>query len=153
MSHLDPVALFTLGDFKSDIANLLTSFPSIYMCVQSSSGVYVTHLDKATNLVVDDKQGLSVKLDDFKASVKPSRDGGVLEIRVDEVKLRVYGASDKASVEISEGRGLVYREGQKVLMAFGAHAPILAETQTKVAKKAISKVVKWREGELTFKPN
>jgi len=152
MNHLDPIALFTLGDFKNDIANLLTSFPSIYMCVQSSAGVYVTHLDKATNLVVDDKQGMSVKLDVFKASVKPSRDGGVLEIRFNDVALRVHGASDKASVEVPEGRGLVYREGQKVVMVFGAHAPIEAGMTT-VLKKAISKVVKWRKGELTFKPN
>ena len=61
MNHLDPIALFTLGDFKNDLVKLLTAFPSIYMCEQSSEGVYVVQLDKETCLVVDDKQALTIK--------------------------------------------------------------------------------------------
>ena len=152
MNHLDPITLFTLGDFKNDLVKLLAAFPSIYMCEQTAEGVYVVQLDKETNLVVDDKQALTIKLDDFKASVKPSRDGGILEIRFRSVALDVYGSNDTATVVVPEGKGLVYREGQKVVMVFGAHASI--ETgMTTVLKKAISKVVKWRKGELTFKPN
>lgn len=109
----------------------------------------MVQLDKDMNLVVDDNQALTIKLDDFKASVKSSRDGGILEIRFRSVALDVYGTNYTATVVQSEGKGLVYREGQKVVMVFGAHAPIEAGMTT-VLKKAISKVVKWRKGELTF---
>ena len=152
MNHLDPIALFTLGDFKNDLVMLLTAFPSIYMCEQTAEGVYVVQLDKESNLVVDDKQALTIKLDDFKASVKPSRDGGILEIRFRSVALDVYGTNDTATVVLPEGKGLVYWEGQKVVLVFGAHASIEGGMTT-LLKKAISKVVKWRKGELTFKPN
>lgn len=64
----------------------------------------------------------------------------------------MYGINDTATVVLPQGKGLVYREGQKVVMVFGAHAPIEAGMTT-VLKKAISKVAKWRKGELTFKPN
>ena len=84
--------------------------------------------------------------------MKPSRDGGILEIRFRSVALDVYGTNDTATVVLPEGKGLVYREGQKVVMVFGAHASIEGGMTT-VLKKAISKVVKWRKGELTFKPN
>lgn len=45
-------------------------------------------------------------------------------IRFRSVALDVYGTNDTATVVVSEGKGLVYREGQKVVMVFGAHAPI-----------------------------
>lgn len=36
----------------------------------------------------------------------------------------MYGTNETATVVVSQGKGLVYRERQKVLMVFGAHAPI-----------------------------
>lgn len=152
MSHLDPIALFTLGDFKNDLVKLLNGFPVIYLCEQSPEGVYVVQLDKEKNLVNDDKQGLSVSLGDFKASVKPTKDGGCLEVRFRALEIDVYGTSGYATVQVPDGHGIVFKELQKVLMVFGAHAPI--ETgMTTVLKSAIAKVAKWRKGELVFKPN
>ncbi|MBL3827759.1 hypothetical protein [Pseudomonas syringae] len=154
MSHLDPIALFTLGDFKNDLVKLLHAFPVIYLCEQSPEGVYVVQLDKEKNLLVDDKQGLSVSLGDFKAAVKESKDGGRLEVRFRALEIDVFGTSGYAtvSVEQGQGQGIVFKELQKVLMVFGAHAPIEGGMTT-VLKAAISKVAKWRKGELTFKPN
>lgn len=86
MSHLDPITLFTLGDFKNDLVKLLNGFPVIYLCEQSPEGVYVVQLDKTKNLVVDDKQALSVSLGDFKASVKPSK--AVVALRCVSVRWR-----------------------------------------------------------------
>ncbi|RMV69995.1 hypothetical protein ALP05_02375 [Pseudomonas caricapapayae] len=152
MSHLDPIALFTLGDFKTDLLKLLNGFPFIYLCEQSPEGVYVVQLDKEKNLVNDDKQGLSVSLGDLKASVKESRDGGRLEVRFRAVEVDVYGTSGYATVSVPEGQGVVFKELQKVVLVFGAHAAI-ESGMTAFLKSAISKVAKWRKGELTFKPN
>ncbi|KTB91616.1 hypothetical protein AO073_01715 [Pseudomonas syringae ICMP 11293] len=152
MSHLDPIALFTLGDFKTDLLKLLLEFPAIYLCEQSPEGVYVVQLDKTKNLVNDDKQGLAVSLGDLKASVKPTKDGGCLEVRFRAIGIDVYGTSGFATVAVPDGRGIVFKELQKVVMVFGARAPI-ESGMTTVLKGAISKVAKWRKGELTFKPN
>lgn len=152
MSHLDPIALFTLGDFKNDLVKLLNGFPVIYLCEQSPEGVYVVQLDKEKNLVVDDKQALTISLGDFKASVKPTKDGGCLEVRFRALEIDVYGTSGYATVSVPDGQGIVFKELQKVLMAFGAHAPI-ESGMTTVLKGAIGKVAKWRKGELIFKAN
>ncbi|MEQ4191149.1 hypothetical protein ABNM11_21055 [Pseudomonas syringae] len=152
MSHLDPIALFTLGDFKNDLVKLLNGFPTIYLFEQSPEGVYVVQLDKEKNLVVDDKQALTISLGDFKTSVKPTRDGGCLEVRFRALEIDVYGTSGFATVQVAEGQGIVFKELQKVLMIFGAHASIESGVTT-VLKSAISKVAKWRKGELVFKPD
>ena len=152
MSHLDPIALFTLGDFKNDLVKLLNRFPVIYLCEQSPEGVYVVQLDKQKNLVVDDKQALTISLGDLKASVKPTKDGGCLEVRFRTLEIDVFGTSGFATVSVPDGQGIVFKELQKVLMVFGASTPI--ETgMTTVLKGAISKVAKWRKGELTFRAN
>lgn len=152
MSHLDPIALFTLGDFKNDLVKLLQTFPVIYLCEQSPEGVYVVQLDKEKNLLVDDKQALMVTLGDLKAAVKPSKDGGRLEVRFRALEIDVFGTSGYATVSVEQGQGIVFKELQKVLMVFGASAPIEGG-MTAVLKGAIAKVAKWRKGELTFKPN
>ena len=152
MSHLDPITLFTLGDFKNDLLKILTTFSSIYMCEQSPEGVYVVQLDKVNNLVVDDRQSVTIRFGDFKASVKPSKDGGILEFRYRAVELDVYGVHDKASVSLPEGQGIVFRESQKVVLVFGTQTPIESGV-TAVLKGTISKVAKWRKGEIVFKPN
>lgn len=152
MSHLDPITLFTLGDFKNDLVKLLRGFSVIYLCEQSPEGVYVVQLDKEKNLVVDDKQALVISLGDFKASVKPTKDGGRLEVRFRALEIDVFGTSGFATVSVEQGKGIVFKELQKVLMIFGAHAPLDGGT-TAMLKKAISKVAKWKKGELTFKPN
>ncbi|OLY72266.1 hypothetical protein AU074_13910 [Pseudomonas sp. ATCC PTA-122608] len=95
---------------------------------------------------------MNIRFGDFKASVKPSRDGGILEIRYRAVELDVYGVHDKASVVLPEGEGIVFRESQKVVMVFGSHAPIESGV-TDVLKKGIGKVAKWRKGEMIFKSN
>lgn len=152
MSHLDPIALFTLGDFKNDLVKLLHAFPVIYLCEQSPEGVYVVQLDKEKNLLVDDKQGLSVSLGDFKAAIKESKDGGRFEVRFRALEIDVFGTSGYATVSVELGQGIIFKELQKVLMVFGASAPIEGGMTT-VLKAAISKAAKWRKGELTFKPN
>lgn len=152
MSHLDPITLFTLGDFKNDVVKLLQGFPVIYLCEQSPEGVYVVQLDKEKNLVVDDKQALTISLGDFKASVNPTKDGGRLEVRFRALEIDVYGISGYATVSVEHGQGIVFKEMQKVLMIFGSHASVDSGMPA-VLKKAISKVAKWRKGELTFKPS
>lgn len=150
MPHLDASALFTLGDFKADIAKLLQSSPVVYVCEQSPEGVYVVQLDKSKHLVVDDKQGVAVSLGDLTAKVKPSRDGGRMELRFRAVELDVYGSGDHAQVSSEHGKGIVFKEGVKVVLIFGTETPIESGL-TSVLKSAISSVAKWRGGVLKFK--
>ena len=150
MPHLDPAALFTLGDFKAEISKLLQTAPVIYVCEQSPEGVYVVQLDKTKNLVVDDKQGLAVSLGDLTAKVKPTRDGGCMELRFRAVELDVYGSGDRAQVSSEHGQGVVFKEGAKVVLIFGTDAPIETGVTT-ILKSAIANVAKWRAGVLRFK--
>ncbi|PWB31436.1 hypothetical protein DCO48_17410 [Pseudomonas sp. SDI] len=150
VSNLDMHALFVLGDLR---AKLVKQFQGrfVYIAEQSPEGVYFAEIDTADALVVDDKQRLELKVGDhFRAAVLPSREGGKMEIRFREIKLTVYGLGDYAFVSVPEGEGIVFREGQGVVMVFAAHQQLL-EGLTKPLKAAIGKAAKWRKGELTFK--
>ncbi|WP_125856955.1 hypothetical protein [Pseudomonas amygdali] len=68
------------------------------------------------------------------------------------MEIDVFGTNGYATVSVEQGQGIVFKELQKVLMVFGANAPIEGG-MTSVLKGAIAKVAKWRKGELTFKPN
>lgn len=72
-------------------------------------------------------------------------------MRFRALEIDVYGTSGYATVSVPEGQGIVFKELQKVLMVFGASA--IEGGMITVLKGAISKVAKWRKGELTFKPN
>lgn len=150
VSNLDMHALFVLGDLR---AKLVKQFQSryVYVTEQSAEGIYLAEIDTEEALVVDDKQRLELKVGDhFRAAVLPSREGGKLEIRFREIKLTVYGLGDYAFVTVPEGHGIVFREGQSVVMVFAAHQQ-LQEGLSKTLKAATAKAAKWRKGELTFK--
>lgn len=150
VSNLDMHALFVLGDLR---AKLVKQFQSryVYVTEQSPEGIYLAEIDTEEALVVDDKQRLELKVGDhFRAAVLPSREGGKLEIRFREIKLTVYGLGDYAFVTVPEGHGIVFREGQGVVMVFAAHEQ-LQEGLSKTLKAATAKAAKWRKGELTFK--
>lgn len=150
VSNLDMHALFVLGDLR---AKLVKQFQSryVYVTEQSAEGIYLAEIDTEEGLVVDDKQRLELKVGDhFRAAVLPSREGGKLEIRFREIKLTVYGLGDYAFVTVPEGHGIVFREGQSVVMVFAAHQQ-LQEGLSKTLKAATAKAAKWRKGELTFK--
>ena len=150
VSNLDMHALFTLGDLR---AKLVKQFQSrfVYVTEQNAEGIYLAEIDTEEALVVDDKQRLELKVGDhFRAAVLPSREGGKLEIRFREIKLTVYELGDYAFVTVPEGHGIVFREGQTVVMVFAAHEQI-QEGLTKILKAATAKAAKWRKGELTFK--
>ena len=150
VSNLDMHALFVLGDLR---AKLVKQFQSrfVYVTEQSAEGIYLAEIDTEEALVVDDKQRLELKVGDhFRAAVLPSREGGKLEIRFRDIKLPVYELGDYAFVTVPEGHGIVFREGQTVVMVFAAHEQI-KEGLTKTLKAATAKAAKWRKGELTFK--
>jgi hypothetical protein len=150
VSNLDMHALFVLGDLR---AKLVKQFQSrfVYVTEQSAEGIYLAEIDTEEALVVDDKQRLELKVGDhFRAAVLPSREGGKLEIRFRDIKLTVYELGDYAFVTVPEGHGIVFREGQTVVMVFAAHEQI-KEGLTKTLKAATAKAAKWRKGELTFK--
>ena len=150
VSNLDMHALFVLGDLR---AKLVKQFQSryVYVTEQTAEGIYLAEIDTEEALVVDDKQRLELKVGDhFRAAVLPSREGGKLEIRFREIKLTVYGLGDYAFVTVPEGHGIVFREGQGVVMVFAAHEQ-LQEGLSKTLKAATAKAAKWRKGELTFK--
>ncbi|MBV6288031.1 hypothetical protein [Pseudomonas aegrilactucae] len=150
VSNLDMHALFVLGDLR---AKLVKQFQSryVYVTEQSAEGIYLAEIDTQEGLVVDDKPRLELKVGDhFRAAVLPSREGGKLEIRFREIKLTVYGLGDYAFVTVPEGHGIVFREGQSVVMVFAAHQQ-LQEGLSKTLKAATAKAAKWRKGELTFK--
>ena len=148
VSTLDTHALFALGDLR---AKLVKQFQGrfVYITEQSAEGLYMAELDTETALVVDDKQRLELKVGDhFRAAVLPSREGGKLELRFRDIKLNVYGMGDYAFVSVAEGDGIVFREGQGVMLVFAAHQQV-QEGLGKVLKAATGKVAKWRKGELT----
>ncbi|MCY1445798.1 hypothetical protein D9M71_623280 [compost metagenome] len=109
----------------------------------------MAEIDTETALVVDDKQRLELKVGDhFRAAVLPSREGGKLEIRFREIKLTVYGLGDYAFVSVPEGEGIVFKEGQSVVLVFAAKEQ-LQEGLSKTLKAVTRKVAKWQKGELT----
>lgn len=150
VSNLDMHALFTLGDLRAKLVKLFQS-RFVYVTEQSPEGLYMAEIDTDESLVVDDKQGLELKVGDhFKAAVLPSREGGKLELRFREIKQTVYGQGDYAFVSATQGEGIVLREGHGVVMVFAATEQI-RENLGKTLKAATAKAAKWRKGELTFK--
>ncbi|WP_226507284.1 hypothetical protein [Pseudomonas sp. MWU16-30317] len=152
VSNLDMHALFVLGDLR---AKLVKQFQSrfVYVTEQTAEGLYMAEIDTQTALVVDDKQRLELKVGDhFRAAVLPSREGGKFEIKFREIKLTVYGLGEYAFVDTAEGHGIVFKEGQTVVMVFAAHEQLQVGL-AKTLKAASSKAAKWRKGELTFKPS
>ncbi len=140
-------ALFVLGDLR---AKLVKQFQSrfVYVTEQSAEGIYIAELDTESAMVVDDKPRLELKVGDhFRAAVLPSREGGKMEIRFREIKLTVYGLGDYAFVSSPLGQGIVFREGQSVVMVFAANEQ-LQEGLTKTLKAVSAKAAKWRKGEL-----
>ena len=101
--------------------------------------------------MVDDKPGLQLKVGDhFRAAVLPSREGGKLEIKFREIKMTVYGIGDYAYVSSPQGEGIVFKEGQTVVLVFAANEQ-LATGLSKTLKAVTAKAAKWPKGELTFK--
>lgn len=152
VSNLDMHALFVLGDLR---AKLVKQFQSrfVYVTEQTAEGLRMAEIDTETSLVVDDKQSLELKVGDhFRAAVLPSREGGKFEIKFRDIKLTVYGLGDYAFVETADGHGIVFKEGQTVVMVFAANEQIEAGL-AKVLKAASTKAAKWRKGELVFKPS
>lgn len=148
VSNLDTHALFVLGDLR---AKLVKQFQTrfVYVTEQSAEGLYMAEIDTETALVVDDKQRLELKVGDhFRAAVLPSREGGKLEIRFREIKLTVYGLGDYAFVSVPDGEGIVFKEGQSVVLVFAAKEQ-LQEGLSKTLKAVTRKVAKWQKGELT----
>ncbi|AZC24290.1 MULTISPECIES: hypothetical protein [Pseudomonas] len=147
VSNLEMHALFVLGDLR---AKLVKQFQSrfVYVTEQSAEGIYIAELDTESAMVVDDKPRLELKVGDhFRAAVLPSREGGKMEIRFREIKLTVYGLGDYAFVSSPLGQGIVFREGQSVVMVFAANEQ-LQEGLTKTLKAVSAKAAKWRKGEL-----
>lgn len=145
-------ALFVLGDLR---AKLVKQFQSrfVYLTEQTAEGLYMAEIDTEAALVVDDKQRLELKVGDhFRAAVLPSREGGKLEIRFRDIKLTVYGLGEYAFVDSADGHGIVFKEGQTVVMVFAAHEQ-LQQGLAKTLKAVSSKAAKWRKGELAFKPS
>ncbi len=150
VSNLDTHALFVLGDLR---AKLVKQFQSrfVYIAEQSPEGVYMAELDTESNLVVDDKPRLELKVGDhFRAAVLPSREGGKFELRFRDIKMTVYGLGEYAFVDVPEGHGIVFKQGQGVVLVFAAHEQIHIGL-SKVLKAAVGKAAKWRKGELTFR--
>ncbi|HWH87724.1 MAG TPA: hypothetical protein VNV36_13235 [Pseudomonas sp.] len=73
-----------------------------------------------------------------------------MELRFRAVKLDVYGSGDQAQVSSEHGKGIVFKEGVKVVLIFGAETPIESGL-TSVLNSEISSVAKWRGGVLKFK--
>ena len=147
VSNLEMHALFVLGDLR---AKLVKQFQSrfVYVTEQSAEGIYIAEVDTETAMVVDDKPRLELKAGDhFRAAVLPSREGGKMEIRFRDIKLTVYGLGDYAFVSSPLGQGIVFREGQSVVMVFAANEQ-LQEGLAKTLKAVSAKAAKWRKGEL-----
>lgn len=150
VSNLDTHALFVLGDLR---AKLVKQFQSrfVYIAEQSPDGVYMAEIDTESNLVVDDKPRLELKVGDhFRAAVLPSREGGKFELRFRDIKVTIYGLGEYAFVEVPEGHGIVFKQGHGVLLVFAAHEQVQTGL-SKVLKAAVGKAAKWRKGELTFR--
>lgn len=150
VSNLEMHALFVLGDLRARLVKLFQSH-FVYVTEQTSEGIYIAEIDTAAALVVDDKPGLQLKVGDhFRAAVLPSREGGKLEIKFREIKMTVYGIGDYAYVSSPQGEGIVFKEGQTVVLVFAANEQ-LATGLSKTLKAVTAKAAKWPKGELTFK--
>ncbi|WP_296263904.1 hypothetical protein [Pseudomonas sp. UBA6562] len=148
VSTLDTHALFVLGDLRAQLVKLFQG-RFVYISEQSPEGLYMAEVDLESALVVDDKQRLELKVGDhFRAAVLPSREGGKLELRFRDIKFNVYGVGDYAFVSVEQGEGIVFREGQGVMLVFAAHQQV-PEGLGKLLKAVTGKVAKWRKGELT----
>lgn len=148
VSTLDTHALFALGDLR---AKLVKQFQGrfVYVTEQNAEGLYMAEIDTENALVVDDKQRLELKVGDhFRAAVLPSREGGKLELRFRDIRVNVYGQGDYAFVSVPDGEGIVFREGQGVMLVFAANEQV-REGLGKTLKAVTGKVAKWRKGELT----
>lgn len=152
VSNLDMHALFVLGDLRAKLVKLFQS-RFVYVTEQTAEGIYMAELDTETALVVDDKPRLELKVGDhFRGAVLPSREGGKLELKFRDIKLTVYGLGEYAFVSTAEGNGIVFKEGQTVMLVFAANEQ-LHTGLAKSLKAATSKAARWRKGELTFKPS
>lgn len=147
----DTQALFVLGDLRANLVKLFQSQRFIYLAEQTAEGIYIAEIDTESALIVDDKQGLELKVGDhFRASVVASREGGKMDIKFRDVKMSVYGMGDYAPVANADGRGIAFKETGAVVMIFAANEA-LQTGLTKTLKAVIGKVAKWTKGELRFK--
>lgn len=152
VSNLEMHALFVLGDLRAKLVKLFQS-RFVYVTEQTAEGLYMAEIDTESALVVDDKPGLELKVGDhFRAAVLASREGGKFEIKFRDIKLAVYGLGEYAFVTTAEGNGIVFKEGQTVVLVFAANEQIQLGL-AKILKAATSKAAKFRKGELVFKPS
>ncbi len=150
VSNLEMHALFVLGDLRARLVKLFQS-RFVYVTEQNAEGIYIAEIDTDTALVVDDKPGLELKVGDhFRAAVLPSREGGKFEIKFREIKMTIYAIGDYAYVSSPQGEGIVFKEGQTVMLVFAANEQ-LESGLSKTLKAVTTKAAKWRKGELTFK--
>lgn len=150
VSNLDMHALFVLGDLRAKLVKLFQS-RFVYITEQSADSLYMAEVDTETALVVDDKPSLQLKVGDhFRAAVLPSREGGKFEIKFRDLKFTIYGLGEYAFVQTPMGNGVVFRQGQGVMLVFAANEQLVGGL-TKPLKAAVAKAAKWRAGELTFK--
>lgn len=150
VSNLEMHALFVLGDLRARLVKLFQS-RFVYVTEQTAEDTYMAEIDTDAALVVDDKPGLKLKVGDhFSAAVLASREGGKFELKFREIKMTIYGIGDYAYVTTAQGEGIVFKEGQRVMLVFAAHEQ-LATGLSKTLKAVTAKAAKWRKGELTFK--
>ena len=150
VSNLDMHALFVLGDLRAQLVKLFQS-RFVYITEQTAEGIYIAEIDTENALVVDDKPRLELKVGDhFRAAVLPSREGGKFELKFRDIKLTVYGLGEYAFVSSPLGNGIVFKEGQTVMLVFAANEQ-LEGSLSKPLKAVTAKAAKWRKGELTFK--
>lgn len=150
VSNLDMHALFVLGDLRAKLVKLFQS-RFVYVTEQTAEGLYMAEIDTETALVVDDKPGLELKVGDhFRAAVLASREGGKFEIKFRDIKLAVYGLGEYAFVSAAEGNGIVFKEGQTVVLVFAANEQLQVGL-AKILKAATCKAARFRKGELVFK--
>ncbi|MFF7709441.1 hypothetical protein [Pseudomonas sp. NPDC007930] len=152
VSNLEMHALFVLGDVRAKLVKLFQS-RYVYVVEQTAEGIYMAELDTTTALVVDDKPRLELKVGDhFRAAVLPSREGGKFEVRFRDIKATIHGLGEYAYVATDLGNGVVFKDGQGILMVFAAHEALQGGL-AKPLKAAVGKAAKWRKGELAFKPS
>jgi hypothetical protein len=73
-----------------------------------------------------------------------------LEVKFRDLKFTIYGIGEYAFVETPRGSGIVFRQGQAVMLVFAATEQLVGGL-TKPLKAAVAKAAKWRTGELVFK--
>ena len=141
VSNLEMHALFVLGDLRARLVKLFHS-RFVYVTEQNAEGIYIAEIDTETALVVDDKPGLELKVGDhFRAAVLPSREGGKFEIKFRDIKMTVYGIGEYAYVSSPLGEGIVFKEGQTVMLIFAAKEQ-LTEGLSKTLKAVTAKAAK-----------